>query len=156
MADETKTIYVGGFSSETSATILESAFLPFGQVVDIQLPRDPVDKSRHRGFAFVSFSSLESALDAIDNMHQNELTDPSNKGRTLKVNMAKPPKGLQPGMGNRASQSTAPSCVSPTTSEGATDRSVSFRAVWTDEAWIKEHGMQSIEDMHQQVGTAGP
>ncbi|KDE05601.1 hypothetical protein MVLG_03973 [Microbotryum lychnidis-dioicae p1A1 Lamole] len=130
MADETKTIYVGGFSSETSATTLESAFLPFGQVVDIQLPPDPVNKSRHRGFAFVSFSSLESALDAIDNMHQNELTDPSNKGRTLKVNMAKPPKGLKPGMGNRA--------------------------IWTDEAWIKEHGMQSIEDMHQQVGTAGP
>ena len=53
---------------------------------------------KHRGFAFVTYSSSADAQDAIDNMDLNELN-----GRVLRVNLARPMKGpLQP-QGNRAS-----------------------------------------------------
>jgi peptidyl-prolyl isomerase E (cyclophilin E) len=53
---------------------------------------------KHRGFAFVTYSSSADAQDAIDNMDLNEL-----RGRVVKVNLARPMKGpLQP-EGNRAS-----------------------------------------------------
>jgi RNA recognition motif-containing protein len=54
--------------------------------------------AKHRGFAFVTFSSSADAQDAIDNMDLNEM-----RGRVIKVNLARPMKGpAQPG-GNRAS-----------------------------------------------------
>lgn len=34
-------MYVGGFSLDTRAEALQSAFSPFGDIVDIQLPPDP-------------------------------------------------------------------------------------------------------------------
>lgn len=59
--------------------------------------------SKHRGFAFVTYSSPADAQDAIDNMDLNELN-----GRVLRVNLARPMKGpLQP-QGNRASMSSYP------------------------------------------------
>ncbi|KAM0751559.1 hypothetical protein T439DRAFT_300502 [Meredithblackwellia eburnea MCA 4105] len=109
-----KTVYVGGFSSETNSQVIHSAFAPFGDIQDIQLPSDPQNSKSHRGFAFVSFTSSESATDAIDNMHRNVLPGPSNVGRSLKVNLAKPQKNTPKGGNNRA--------------------------VWADEEWLKEHG----------------
>ena len=54
---------------------------------------------KHRGFAFVTFSSAGDAQDAIDNMDMNEL-----RGRVMKVSLARPLKGLQQPAGNRASE----------------------------------------------------
>lgn len=56
----------------------------------------PVQK--HRGFAFVTYSSQGDAQDAIDNMDLNEL-----RGRVVRVNLARPMKAPASGMGNRAS-----------------------------------------------------
>lgn len=55
-------------------------------------------EAKHRGFAFVTYSSPADAQDAIDNMDMNEMA-----GKVLKVNMARPMKQLQAG-GNRAGQ----------------------------------------------------
>jgi RNA recognition motif-containing protein len=55
---------------------------------------------KHRGYAFVSFSSTGDAQDAIDNMDMNEL-----RGRILKVSIARPMKGVTPATGNHASKS---------------------------------------------------
>ena len=55
-------------------------------------------ESKHRGFAFVTFSSAADAQDAIDNMDLNELN-----GRVIKVNLARPMKGPMQQAGNRAS-----------------------------------------------------
>jgi len=52
--------------------------------------------AKHRGFAFVTYSSSADAQDAIDNMDMNEM-----QGKVLKVNLARPSKGPTPG-GNRA------------------------------------------------------
>lgn len=51
---------------------------------------------------------MDDALDAVDNMHQNELN-----GRRLKVNLAKAKSGKNM-LGTN-------------------------RAVWEDQAWLKEH-----------------
>ena len=55
---------------------------------------------KHRGFAFVTYSSSADAQDAIDNMDLNELN-----GRVLRVNLARPMKGPTQAAGNRASMS---------------------------------------------------
>lgn len=97
------TIYVGGFSADTTASSLHASFLPFGPILDLQLPSDPQDKARHRGFAFVTFSDPAAALDAVDNMHRNTLPGLSNRGRVLKVNKAKPQKGANLAGSNKPS-----------------------------------------------------
>jgi len=71
------------------------------------LPRNPLSPLlidvaadlKHRGYAFVTYSSAGDAQDAIDNMDMNEL-----RGRTLKVSIARPMKGVTPATGNRASK----------------------------------------------------
>lgn len=57
-------------------------------------------ENRHRGFAFVTFTSQQDAQDAIDNMDMNEL-----EGRVLKVSLARPQKVNIQGAGNRAGAS---------------------------------------------------
>lgn len=63
-------------------------------------------------------------------MHRNVLPSPSNAGRFLKVNAAKPPK---PG--------------------AAGSKGGGNRAVWEDEEWIREHGVQGV--VANAVGTEG-
>ncbi|XP_065323301.1 uncharacterized protein LOC135930432 isoform X2 [Gordionus sp. m RMFG-2023] len=72
--------------------MLYGAFIPFGDIIDINVPLDYATQ-KHRGFAFVEFESPEDAHDAIDNMNESEIL-----GRTLRVHLAKPPKTS----GNRA------------------------------------------------------
>lgn len=99
-----KTVFVGGIGEEVNEEIILEAFSVFGDVIDVQLPtnatgrphENPADL-KHRGFAFVTFSSAGDAQDAIDNMDMNEL-----RGRVLKVSLARPLKGVQQPAGNRA------------------------------------------------------
>lgn len=87
--------------------ILRAAFIPFGEVTDVNLPMDnsscerdhpssdPLARhtltcpaplaAKHKGFAFVQFEDRHDAADAIDNMNNAELF-----GRVLRVNVAKP------------------------------------------------------------------
>lgn len=92
--------YTGGFGQDVDSQLLYSTFLPFGEILDVQLPPDPAksgcrhrqegqdyesnedlydlfvtigDSKQHRGFGFVTFSQNADALDAVDNMHLNEL-----------------------------------------------------------------------------------
>ncbi|XP_013786126.1 peptidyl-prolyl cis-trans isomerase E-like, partial [Limulus polyphemus] len=87
MAANTKRIvYVGGLAEEVDEKVLHAAFIPFGDIVDIQIPLD-YETQKHRGFAFVEFELAEDAAAAIDNMNDSELF-----GRTVRVNLAKPMK----------------------------------------------------------------
>eukprot|EP01147_Barroeca_monosierra_P000339 gene339-3706_t len=84
-------LYVGGLAEDVDTKMLRAAFLPFGDIVDVQIPMDPTADS-HRGFGFVEFEMVEDANAAIDNMHESELL-----GRTLRVNHARPHKqGFDP------------------------------------------------------------
>uniref|UniRef100_V5HJA9 Peptidyl-prolyl cis-trans isomerase E n=1 Tax=Ixodes ricinus TaxID=34613 RepID=V5HJA9_IXORI len=87
MASSSKRIvYVGGLAEEVDEKVLHAAFIPFGDVVDVQIPLD-YETEKHRGFAFVEFEQAEDAVAAIDNMNDSELF-----GRTIRVNVAKPMK----------------------------------------------------------------
>lgn len=79
-------MYVGGLAEEVDEKVLHAAFIPFGDVIDVQIPLD-YETQKHRGFAFVEFEQAEDAAAAIDNMNDSELF-----GRTIRVNVAKPMK----------------------------------------------------------------
>jgi len=79
-------VYVGGCAEEVDDKVIHAAFIPFGDIVDIQMPLD-YETEKHRGFAFVEFESAEDAAHSIDNMNDSELF-----GRTIRVNLAKPMK----------------------------------------------------------------
>mmetsp|Transcript_5873 Transcript_5873/g.9544 ORF Transcript_5873/g.9544 Transcript_5873/m.9544 type:complete len:120 (-) Transcript_5873:132-491(-) len=79
---EKKTLYVGGLSEAISKDLLFSAFIPFGEVTDVQIARDPGNND-HKGFGFVEFEAPEDAMAAIDNMNHAEIL-----GRTIYVSIA--------------------------------------------------------------------
>ncbi|XP_060584336.1 peptidyl-prolyl cis-trans isomerase E-like [Ruditapes philippinarum] len=79
-------VYVGGLSEEVDEKILHAAFIPFGDVTDINVPLD-YETEKHRGFAFIEFELAEDAAAAIDNLNDSELF-----GKTIRCNLAKPMK----------------------------------------------------------------
>lgn len=67
MSNDKRTIYVGGLADEVTERLLNNAFIPFGDIADIQMPAD-YESQRHRGFAFIEYEQSEDAAAAIDNM----------------------------------------------------------------------------------------
>lgn len=92
MSDATRlksTVYVGGLDNHVTVNALHAAFIPFGEIVDITLPKPQLPSSTdpHRGYGYVEFEIEQDAKEAIDNMDQSELY-----GRVIKVSVAKPQK----------------------------------------------------------------
>lgn len=77
-------LYVGGLDEKVTEDVLYNAFIPFGEIVNLQIPKEE-HQAKHRGFGFVEFADPEDAQHALDNMHESELF-----GRVLKVSFAKP------------------------------------------------------------------
>uniref|UniRef100_T1GGD7 Peptidyl-prolyl cis-trans isomerase E n=1 Tax=Megaselia scalaris TaxID=36166 RepID=T1GGD7_MEGSC len=76
--NDKRTIYVGGLADEVTEQLLNAAFIPFGDIADIQIPVD-FESQKHRGFAFVEYECADDAAAAIDNMNDAELL-----GRTIR------------------------------------------------------------------------
>lgn len=125
MASESRrpnsTIYVGGLDTTyVTAATLSEAFIPFGEIVDISLPKPELPSSTdlHRGFGYVEFEEARDAKEAISNMDQSELF-----GRVIKVAMAKPDTKRdlgEPGLGSTV-------------------------AIWEQEGYLAKHG-EGAED----------
>ena len=82
------TVYVGGLDTNlVTAATLSEAFIPFGEIVDVSLPKPEAPSSTdvHRGFGYIEFEEATDAKEAINNMDQSELF-----GRVIKVAIAKP------------------------------------------------------------------
>jgi RNA recognition motif-containing protein len=101
MTDTTRwksTVYIGGLAPLVTTTTLQEAFLPFGEIADVSLPKNENPQTAaaepHRGFAYVEFEDADDAKEAIDNMDQAELF-----GRVIKVSAAKAPKSAGQGLG---------------------------------------------------------
>ncbi|EIN07342.1 RNA-binding domain-containing protein [Punctularia strigosozonata HHB-11173 SS5] len=97
-----KTVFIGGIGDDVDESVLLDTFSSFGDVIEVQIPPAQVNQhqpseGKHRGFAFVTYTSAEDAQDAIDNMDLNEL-----RGRVLKVSLARPMKTPAQLGGNRA------------------------------------------------------
>ena len=92
------TLYVGGLENAVTPTVLHTAFIPFGEIVDVSLPKPDLPSSTdpHRGFGYVEFELPEDAQEAMDNMDQSELY-----GRVIKVAPAKPQKDANEGLGSK-------------------------------------------------------
>ena len=119
MSDSTRakaTLYVGGLSPQVTSVTLHEAFIPFGPITDISLPKPdlPSNPDPHRGFGYVEFESAEDAVEAIDNMDQSELF-----GRVIKVNRAKERKAEGEGLGSKTAVWEQVLYFAPTTYHGA-------------------------------------
>ena len=92
------TIYVGGLDNAVNERLLADAFLPFGELADVMMPKPELPSSTdpHRGFGYVEFELAADAKEAIENMDQGELF-----GRVLKVAAAKPQKDSNEGLGSK-------------------------------------------------------
>ncbi|KAL7624382.1 hypothetical protein AAE478_005946 [Parahypoxylon ruwenzoriense] len=95
------TVYVGGLGSLVTTGNLHDAFIPFGEIADITLPKNdaPNATEPHRGFAYVEYEDADDAKEAIDNMDQSEFF-----GRVLRVSAAKPPKSVEEGLGSKTAE----------------------------------------------------
>ena len=91
MESSKKIIYVGGLADEVDSKVLNAAFIPFGDIVEVNMPID-YETEKHRGFAFIEFELAEDASAAIDNMNDGEMF-----GRQLRVNLAKPMRNKEGG-----------------------------------------------------------
>lgn len=92
------TVYIGGLASMVTAANVHDAFIPFGEIVEVKLPKNdkPNSTEPHRGFAYVEFEDVDDAKEAIDNMDQSEFF-----GRTINVSAAKVPKSAEEGLGSK-------------------------------------------------------
>ncbi|CAD6213995.1 unnamed protein product [Miscanthus lutarioriparius] len=81
-ADVEYRCFVGGLAWATNNESLEHAFASYGEILDSKVITDR-ETGRSRGFGFVTFSSEQSMLDAIENMNGKELD-----GRNITVNQA--------------------------------------------------------------------
>ena len=57
-ANPKTTLYVGGLEESVNEAILHSAFIPFGDIKDVNIPMDHAT-GKHRGFGFVEFEGKE-------------------------------------------------------------------------------------------------
>ncbi|KAG9548731.1 peptidyl prolyl cis-trans isomerase cyclophilin, partial [Aureobasidium melanogenum] len=113
------TVYVGGLTSTVDSHTLHNAFIPFGPIVNVSLPKPelPSNPEPHRGFGYVEFESPQDAQEAIDNMDQSELF-----GRVIKVNLAKEQKAEGEGLGSKT-------------------------AIWEQEGYLAKHAVSDEDRM---------
>ncbi|CAN6298310.1 unnamed protein product [Urochloa humidicola] len=86
-ADVEYRCFVGGLAWATNNDSLQQAFASYGDVLDSKVITDR-ETGRSRGFGFVTFSSEQSMLDAIEAMNGKELD-----GRNITVNQAQSRSG---------------------------------------------------------------
>lgn len=133
------TVYVGGLAPVVTVANLHDAFIPFGEIADISLPKNenPSSTDPHRGFAYVEFEDAEDAKEAIDNMDQAELF-----GRVIKVNPAKAPKRADEGLGSKTAVWEQ---VSDTLSESFPPTTHINRIL--QEEWLAKHAVSEEDRM---------
>ena len=90
-------IYVGSLSYDVTENELKQVFEAYGEVESVKVIKDYYT-GKSKGFGFVEMPERASAESAIDGLNGTEL-----KGRTLKVNKARPRSGGRRGRGRQGS-----------------------------------------------------
>lgn len=140
MADSQRwkaTIYVGGLSSQATNNHVLDAFIPFGEIVEVQVPKNdkPNSTEPHKGFAYVEYEDSADAKEAIDNMDQSEFF-----GKILKVSQAKAPKSADEGLGSKTAIWEQVS-LKPTAQQSAMDA-----YNYQKEGWLAKHAAEGQEE----------
>lgn len=125
------TVYVGGLAQHANSSHVLDAFIPFGEIVEVQVPKDdsPNAQGPHRGFAYVEYEDPADAKEAIDNMDQAEFF-----GKILKCSQAKAPKSADEGLGSKT-------------------------AIWEQEGWLAKNaadGEPGPEDLAAPMDGTAP
>ncbi|MDH7512311.1 MAG: RNA-binding protein [Clostridiales bacterium] len=89
-------IYVGNLLREATEADLRQAFEAFGQVTSVKIITDRYTGDP-RGFGFVEMPNHQEAKAAVSGLNGKDL-----KGRTLKVNEARPRDDRPGGFGRRS------------------------------------------------------
>jgi len=135
--EDKRLLYVGGLADEVVEETLHAAFIPFGEVKEVNMPRDHQAKdTAHRGFAFVAFEHEEDADEARFNMNGSELF-----GRVLRVNVA------------RAAAHKLGSCVDAC---GARFLGVITLARRSKPVWSADEWFQNLHDTAEGADAAAP
>jgi peptidyl-prolyl isomerase E (cyclophilin E) len=77
------TLFCGGLIPSVTEELVQAAFIPFGDIVKIQMPVDS-ETGAHKGFCFVEYEEKEDCKEAIENMNGAELY-----GKVLRVQHAR-------------------------------------------------------------------
>ena len=77
-----------GFSLSTTKEMLLSAFRPFGEIKNIDLPYD-LNTHRLKGYCQIEFEEYDDCVHAIDNMNLSEFG-----GKVIQVSFAKKKKNV--------------------------------------------------------------
>lgn len=88
-------IYVGNLSYGATEEDLRAAFSQYGEVQKVTIIKDKLS-GESRGFGFVEMASNEAGQAAIDALNGSDL-----KGRSLKINEARPREMEPRGGGDR-------------------------------------------------------
>ena len=102
--NQKRTLFVGGLADDVDERLLYGAFVPFGELVHVEVAVNPGNRTwnvcrrffwangaswgvtgESKGFGFVEFEQVEDAKAAMENMDEAELC-----GRVLHVKIAKP------------------------------------------------------------------
>lgn len=62
----------GGLDDTVNEAVLHAAFIPFGDIKDVNIPLDQTTQ-KNRGFGFITYMEKGDAAAAMDNMHNSEL-----------------------------------------------------------------------------------
>ncbi|ODN79867.1 hypothetical protein L202_03760 [Cryptococcus amylolentus CBS 6039] len=126
VANRKSSVYVSGIAPAVNEEQLLQAFVTFGDIIEIKIPHEPHDPKKHRGYAFITFSSAADAQEAIDNYDLNQLPGYQGSDKFLKCSLAQPSKYVdESGRGDRP--------------------------IWETEEWRAEHG-QPKEDGEENAG----
>lgn len=130
MSDQARwkaTVYVGGLAPPVTVASLHDAFVPFGEIADVSLPRNenPNSTDPHRGFAYVEYEDADDAKEALDNMDQSEFFR-----RVIKVTAAKAPKSADEGLGSK-------------------------KAIWEQESWLAENAVSEEDRLAAEQANSG-
>lgn len=155
MADK-RTVYAGGLSDDVTEKLIHAAFIPFGDIVDIQMPVD-YESQRHRGFAFIEYEQAEDAAAAIDNMVIGRIRSPVDAAVTVRTN-------INPYI---TSFVLLPALFAPQNDSELMGRTVrvniakpqrikegSIRPVWAEDDWLQKHAGATLDKNKPKNGTA--
>uniref|UniRef100_A0A0B7A6C9 RRM domain-containing protein n=2 Tax=Arion vulgaris TaxID=1028688 RepID=A0A0B7A6C9_9EUPU len=66
-------IYVTSIHPDLTENDIKSVFEAFGKIVSCELAQDPAKQGKHKGYGFIEYDTLQSALDAVASMNLFDL-----------------------------------------------------------------------------------